>query len=233
MRRRAFLTLIGGAAAIVAAGIGAPLAGADVAELRLGLGKRVVFISDLHLHDVRRLDLPPYDLLLIGGDTYDEKTPSLDVVVETLRRLPGPKVAVLGNHEHWSRGKFPMRQGVKALEDAGVHVLADDWVQLGGLRIHGLDWRENPRSYPAATDADVVLVHSPDAFQAARRGVYLAGHTHGGQICLPLNVPVYTISYFGYTWGLYRRGEAVMYVTRGLGEMFPRVYCRREIVIAV
>ena len=44
--------------------------------------------------------------------------------------------------------------------------------------------------------------------------------------CLPLNVPVYTISYFGYTWGLYRRGEAVMYVTRGLGEMFPRIYCR-------
>jgi len=58
-------------------------------------------------------------------------------------------------------------------------VLADDWVQLGGLRIHGLDWREDPRSYPTAADADVVLVHSPDAFQAARRGVYLAGHTHG------------------------------------------------------
>jgi hypothetical protein len=89
MRRRVFLTSIGGAAAITAAGFGAPLAGADVAELRLGLGKRVVFISDLHLHGVRRLDLPPYDLLLIGGDTYDEKTPSLDVVVETLRRLPG------------------------------------------------------------------------------------------------------------------------------------------------
>ena len=178
MKRRTFLTLIGGLA-VVAAGLGVPLAGADVAELRLGLGRRVVFISDLHLHGVRRLDLPPYDLLLIGGDTSDEKTPSLDVVVETLRRLPGPKVAVLGNHEHWSRRKFPLRQGVKALEDAGVHVLADDWVQLGGLRIHGLDWRENPRSYPAAADADVVLVHSPDAFQAARQGVYLAGHTHG------------------------------------------------------
>ena len=233
MRRRTFLTLIGGAAAIAAAGIGAPLAGADVAELQLGLGRRVVFISDLHLHDVRRLDLPPYDLLLIGGDTYDEKTPSLDVVVETLRRLPGPKVAVLGNHEHWSRRKLPLRQGVKALEDAGVYVLADDWVQLGGLRIHGLDWREDPRSYPAVADADIVLVHSPDAFQAARRGVYLAGHTHGGQWCLPLNVTVYTISYFGYTWCLYQRGEAVMYVTRGLGEMFPRIYCRRKIVIAV
>jgi Predicted phosphohydrolases len=112
VKRRTFLTLIGGTAvAVVAAGFGAQLTGADVAELRLGLGRRVVFISDLHLHGVRRLDLPPYDLLLIGGDTYDEKTPSLDVVVETLRRLPGPKVAVLGNHEHWSRRKFPLRQG--------------------------------------------------------------------------------------------------------------------------
>jgi hypothetical protein len=61
----------------------------------------------------------------------------------------------------------------------GVHVLADDWVQLGGLRIHGLDSREDPRNYPATADADVVLVHSPHAFQAARQGIYLAGHTHG------------------------------------------------------
>lgn len=58
-------------------------------------------------------------------------------------------------------------------------MLVDDWVQLGGLRIHGLDWRGDLRSYPAAADAGVVLVHSPDAFQAARRGVYLAEHTHG------------------------------------------------------
>jgi hypothetical protein len=50
------LTLIGGAAAVVAAGFGAPLAGVDVAELQLGLGRRVVFISDLHIHGVRRLD---------------------------------------------------------------------------------------------------------------------------------------------------------------------------------
>ncbi len=230
MRRRTFLALLAGAAAS-AAGLGTSHVDADLTQLNLGLGKRVVFISDLHLHGVREVELPSYDLLLIGGDTYDEHTPSLDVVTATLEKLPGPKIAVLGNHEHWSRRKFPLRQGVKALEDAGVHVLVDDWTQVGGLKIHGLDWREDPRSYPAVADADVVLVHSPDAFQTAQRGLYLAGHTHGGQFCLPFNVAVYTNSHFGYTWGLYEREDAAMYVTRGFGEMLPRLFCRREVVL--
>jgi len=230
MRRRAFLAILAGATAL-ATGLGTSHLGADLTQLNLGLGRRVAFISDLHLHSAREMELPSYDVLLIGGDTYDEWTPSLDVVAVTLEKLPGPKIAVLGNHEHWSRRRFPIRHGVRALEDAGVYVLVDDWIQIGGLRIYGLDWREDPRSYPAVADADVVLVHSPDAFQAARHGLYLAGHTHGGQFCLPPNVAIYTNSHFGYTWGLYKRGDAVMYVTRGLGEMFPRLFCRREAVV--
>jgi len=228
VNRRTFLLLLG---ATAAAGLATPSAGVDVTKIELGLGRKALFISDLHLHGAKALDLPSYDLLLIGGDTYDEWTPGLEVVWETLAQLPGPKIAVLGNHEHWSQRKFPLRQGVKTLEDAGIYVLVDDWVQIGGLRIYGLDWREDPRSYPTVNDADVVLVHSPDAFQAARRGLYLAGHTHGGQFCLPPNVAIYTNSHFGYTWGLYRRENAVMYVTRGLGEMLPRLFCRREAVV--
>ncbi|WP_309544084.1 hypothetical protein [Pyrobaculum aerophilum] len=44
-------------------------------------------------------------------------------------------------------------------------------------------------------------------------------------------MPLITNSHFGYTYGLYRRGNAVMYVTRGLGEILPRVWCDREVVI--
>ncbi|ACB40095.1 metallophosphoesterase [Pyrobaculum neutrophilum] len=230
MRRRQLFTAAG--ALLLAGG----LAGGfhtELTTLELGLGRRVAFLSDLHIHAQRRLELPPYDILLIGGDTYDELTPDLAAVAETLRRLPGPKIAVLGNHERWASRWIPLRRGVAALEEAGVHVLADDWVQIGGLRIYGLDWRDDPRDYPPVKDADVVLVHSPDAFHTAAGGLYLAGHTHGGHICLPGNVPLYTNSRFGYTWGLYRRGGALMYVTRGAGEMTPRAFCSREAVMVL
>ncbi|MEZ0319251.1 MAG: metallophosphoesterase [Pyrobaculum sp.] len=210
---------------------GVALLDLKISRLNVGLGRRVLFISDLHIHSRRSYDLPDADLVLIGGDTYDERTPSLEVVVEVVRGVRGPKVAVLGNHEYWARRRFPLREGVRALEEAGVHVLRDDWVDVGGLRVYGLDWREDPRSYPPVRGADVVLAHSPDAFQNSVEGLYLAGHTHGGQFCLPGNVPLFTNSHFGYTWGWYRGGSAAMYVSRGLGEMFPRMYCDREVVL--
>lgn len=73
------------------------------------------------------------------------------------------------------------------------------------------------------TDAPVILLHhSPDLGEsAARLGVslYAAGHTHGGQICLPVYGPLYTASRFGrkYAAGIYRIGKMTLVVSRGLG----------------
>ena len=66
------------------------------------------------------------------------------------------------------------------------------------------------------------LHHTPDlAPEAARLGVdlYLAGHTHGGQICLPGLGPLATASRFGrrYYRGYHRLGPTQIYVSRGLG----------------
>ncbi len=68
----------------------------------------------------------------------------------------------------------------------------------------------------------ILLHHSPDLMpEAAEAGVrlYLAGHTHGGQIRLPLFGALATSSRFGkrYEMGLYRQGRTVLYVSRGLG----------------
>ena len=88
-------------------------------------------MTDLHLHEAERRELPGHDLPPIG-DTYDRLTPGADVVVVGALE-GGPKMA-LGNHEHWDRRRIPLREGLKAL--AGVHVLRD-WVQVGGLRRAG------------------------------------------------------------------------------------------------
>jgi predicted MPP superfamily phosphohydrolase len=58
----------------------------------------------------------------------------------------------------------------------------------------------------------------PDAVQA-KFDLYLAGHTHGGQIALPFYGALITYSRFGkkYESGQFHEGETTLYVTRGIG----------------
>jgi predicted MPP superfamily phosphohydrolase len=91
-----------------------------------------------------------------------------------------------------------------------------------------------------ATDMTVLLYHSPDLIMEASAhqvDLVLAGHTHGGQIRLPVVGPVVTFSKYGrkYASGLFHEGGTAMYVSRGLGfegGALPRArfLCRPEIV---
>jgi predicted MPP superfamily phosphohydrolase len=68
----------------------------------------------------------------------------------------------------------------------------------------------------------ILLYHSPDLFPlAAELGIdlHLAGHTHGGQLRLPLFGALVTSSAFWkrYEVGLYRQGTSTLYVSRGIG----------------
>ncbi len=91
----------------------------------------------------------------------------------------------------------------------------------------------------------ILLHHAPDALaQAAEAGVdlYLAGHTHGGQIRLPLFGALITGSIHGkrYEMGLYHQqqgeGDTHLYVARGigmegLGAPRARFLCSPEVVL--
>jgi predicted MPP superfamily phosphohydrolase len=86
----------------------------------------------------------------------------------------------------------------------------------------------------------LLLFHSPDLIlEAAENGVdlYLGGHTHGGQLRLPLVGPIVTFSRYGrqYASGLFEVDGTTMYISRGLGfegGALPRArfLCRPEIV---
>ena len=60
------------------------------------------------------------------------------------------------------------------------------------------------------------LIESLDNYNV---DLYLCGHTHGGQICLPFYGAIITLSKFGkkYESGMYRMGATVLYVNRGIG----------------
>ncbi len=242
-RRTLLKTILGAALLYSVPGTVTGLTDFKTTFVNAGLGKRIIFAPDAHIHEfypklVESINRLRPELVLLGGDTYDRFS-ELDSVIETLSNIRGEKVAVLGNHEHWAEsryGKIPLSKGIKAMEEAGVTVLIDEEGVFQGVRILGIDWRDNPKEYSNAPQEDValVIVHSPDAFPhiSSNYKYMLSGHTHGGQICLPGPRSVVTNSIYGYKRGFYTKEGRTMYVSMGAGHIIPvRTYCSRELVV--
>ena len=87
----------------------------------------------------------------------------------------------------------------------------------------------------AGCDLRILLSHSPDQYRYAQRCGYdlmLSGHTHGGQVVLPLIGPVYSPSIYGVSFvsGLFQLGELTLHVSRGIGAKDPmRWRCSPEL----
>ncbi len=167
-------------------------------------GVTILQLSDLHLDLdpglgqvlAPLLDGLPYDLAVITGDFRNllvgPAEPAIAATVDLLRHLRGPVYLVAGNHD--SLGMIPPLEAAGARFLLNEHVLwsrgharlvlagVDDAVYHG---THDLD-----RAFAGApNDAPrVLLSHSPAIYAEAaahRVNLLLAGHTHGGQICLP------------------------------------------------
>ena len=203
---------------------------------------RVALLSDFH---VQGPDMPPErvarivaqvnalqpDLVLIAGDFAGDRTLSTHVSTpETVAPLAGLRaplgvIAVLGNHDYWRNGQ-EMRD---ALVRVHVRVLQNQAVQAGPLVIGGLDDqrtghnRDNQTysSMRALAGARVLLSHSPDPFATLPPdiGLMLAGHTHCGQIRLPLFGALTNDSAYGerYACGYIEQNGRKLIVTAGLG----------------
>ncbi|HKZ83436.1 MAG TPA: hypothetical protein VJ793_07235 [Anaerolineae bacterium] len=104
--------------------------------------------------------------------------------------------------------------------------------QCPGIKLIGLSCTHNPAIDAPNLDSvvdglapgeyTILLYHAPDLMpEAARLGIdlVLCGHTHGGQIRLPLFGAVFTSSIYGkrYEMGEYREGSTTMVVSRGIG----------------
>jgi predicted MPP superfamily phosphohydrolase len=143
-------------------------------------------------------------------------------------RAPLGVYAVLGNHDWWYDGPRVAR----ALEAAGVRVLENQAVRVGrggaGFWLGGVAdlWTRTPDVAgvlgQVTTDEPVILfTHNPDVFPSipARVSLTLAGHTHGGQVNLPLVGRPVVPSKFGrrYAMGHVVEGGRHLYVSGGVG----------------
>ena len=186
------------------------------------------------------------DLVLWGGDLVDRAV-SDDVapLLAEVERLRAPlgAYAVLGNHDRAAFGS-ETSGFVDRLTTGGVRVLTNDSARVrDDLVVAGVDDLIKGRPDLAAAlagrtpgAATILLSHNPDVLPdvPADVGLTLAGHTHGGQICLPGGVPIVTSSRYGLRFARgWIDGPALGYVSRGLGfGWIPvRAYCPPELTV--
>ncbi len=206
---------------------------------------RIAFASDLHvgpltpaalLENAFRLlaDAAP-DVLALGGDYVSlDVTDRAAAVIESLvAAVPArTKLAVLGNHDLWTRHEVIER----ALDRGGARVLVNQAVRLppphDDVAIVGIDdaWTGAADPDRAFSETDgaslkVVLTHAPECLpMVAGRGsrLLLCGHTHGGQVATPWG-PVVVHGRHGRKrpHGLYGPLDGpdgmYLFVSRGLG----------------
>ena len=189
------------------------------------------------------------DLILLPGDfaagVRPDHTAPPETLATELARLKAPLgvYAVLGNHEHWI-GKEGFIDAFKA---HGIPLLEDRNVTLEfhGRKFHLVGasdgWTRTPAEWEKQLPKDslprIVMTHTPDLLATLPEPVALAvaGHTHGGQIVLPLYGPPMVSSRLGrrYVGGLVKEGRKTVFVTRGIGtSIVPlRLLCPPEIAI--
>jgi hypothetical protein len=193
-----------------------------------------------HLPDVVAKEQP--DLVVFTGDAVTGRggLERFRWLMKEVARI-APTYAVGGN---WDAGRDPAslyaETGVVVLEDASAEIeLAGRTIHLLGLSA-GRELTISPDRLKALADEDLVIAlhHYPgaaDRLPPNTVDLCLAGHTHGGQVALPLLGPPITLS--DYASGLYRVDDRWLYVSRGLGlegGRAPRVrFCARPEVAVI
>jgi predicted MPP superfamily phosphohydrolase len=207
-------------------------------------GLRVAVISDLHAGaphiDLAKIDkivamtnAERPDLILLTGDysvgrmVGAQRIRIRDIAahLKPLRARLGV-YAVIGNHDRWrDPGRvfrsFPAN-GIPVLENRSVDV-GRFWVTgIGDEHTHAADPVRALKRVPKGATA-LCFTHSPDTFAALSPvcGLTVAGHTHGGQVWLPLlgRPAVVIASDFGqrYAIGVVQENGRTLFVSPGIG----------------
>jgi len=215
-------------------------------------GRKAALISDVHLGHVRNgnflrrmvakiLHEEP-DAIFIAGDLYDGTAIDAGQAAEPLNKLTAPQGVyfVAGNHEQFGDDSKYLR----AIAAAGVRVLSNEKVDVDGLQIIGVPYRNATQKGHLASAlnklrldrdrASILLVHAPDhpeVAEAAGVSLQLSGHTHLGQF-IPWSWFARRM-YRQFVYGLSRIGRMQVFTSSGAGTWGPplRLGSNPEIVM--
>ena len=202
-------------------------------------GYTILHLTDLHLdcyngiEDLicRKIKNLPCDLCVLTGDFRVRTRGGFKQILSPMRKIVDAIaaedgiLATLGNHDTYLMAY--------EFEDLGIKVLGNETVTISRenetLAVTGIDDVHYYFTDQAITAMEegidgfkIVLIHSPELYDiAANNGynLYLSGHTHGGQICLPYGIPVITHLYDGrkYYRGLWQYSHMKGYTNQGCG----------------
>ncbi len=219
-------------------------------------GFRILHLTDIHIDGLidggkTLSDLVAslrYDVCVLTGDyrllTHHNHKSSVIGMSRLIARINAPHgvYGILGNHDFLEQ--------VPDLEESGVRVLLNEGeiIEHRGAEIFiaGVDdphfygtqdldraFRSRAREMPT-----ILLSHSPELYAEASAhsvDLYLCGHTHGGQVCLPGGIPIITHAVCPryMTTGCWNHGLMSGYTSRGAGcsGVQARFNCPPEITI--
>lgn len=174
-------------------------------------GFRILHLTDLHLDmDINltdalleRLQGAQYDICVMTGDfraathgSYEETVRQAERLIE---QLEPPLYGVLGNHDFIEIVPYLETMGVTMLLNESVPIQrGEEQIVLAGIddiHFYRTDNFHKACDHVKSDDFSIVLSHSPESYREAASNGFdfmLSGHTHGGQICLPFGIPVFT-----------------------------------------
>ncbi|WP_195270288.1 metallophosphoesterase [Eubacterium sp. 1001713B170207_170306_E7] len=245
--KKAIVTVLGGLGLLAAYSVLVEPNRLAVRRHAVGSGQkrlRVVQLTDIHIGPfysrrrvarlVRRVNRLSPDVVVFTGDLYDRFIRyRREDAAEPLAGLQAPlgKFAVWGNHDctKMARWYAPVleRAGFTLLENEAVILPAGQGrtLAIGGTDdlLYGEPDVQQTARGTAGSDYRIILMHEPDGADRLKgTGVdlILSGHTHGGQIRLPLLPTVTTDLGKKYIRGFYTidpENSTALYVSQGIG----------------
>ena len=210
-------------------------------------GYRVAQLSDLHIGgltprrwgeawaDISNAAAP--DLVVVTGDMVSSGVGFHDDIAQVIGRLRADDgvFVSMGNHDYFGDGE-PL---VTLLRAKGIIVLRNEGTTLARgdarLFVAGVDdtWTRRANLHQTLEGRTpgaftLLLAHDPALFlEAAKQGanLVLSGHTHGGQVAIPFFPKLLSLGKLAHRFhlGLYREGDATLYVHPGLGTTGPPI----------
>lgn len=217
---------------------------AALSGLRVGLLTdlhRSQWVSDADVREAARevMRLQP-DLILLGGDyvTFGDRR-YIEPAAEALSDLNAPHgvFAVLGNHDDDRDVPSALhRRGIEVLRDTRTQLrIRNERLELIGIRYWTKRASEIALAGRGAVGPAILLAHDPRRLieaSALNIPLVLSGHTHGGQVVLPV-VGAIAARRFPVVSGLAALGDSRMFVSRGVGTVYVpvRLGCPPEVAL--
>lgn len=203
-------------------------------------GFKILQLTDIHIDGLidggealfAKLNTLEYDLCVLTGDyrllTHHSYTPSAMGMEQLTKHLccTHGTYAILGNHDFLEQVPFLEKAGIKVLLNENATIShGESEIFLAGVddpHFYGSHDLERAFSSRPGNALTILLSHSPELYaEAAKYNVdlYLCGHTHGGQICLPGGIPLITHAACprAMTTGKWQYADMIGYTSRGTG----------------